>query len=170
VLSAVVASTSPSGQSSLVRLTRWEYVCGSCGVIYDVPSADLSFAYGTFLARTGSGLVAVWDAHESTTDEVQRLIETDPRVRGLTRSEVLDLVHQVAPVSFDPAPSGEYFTLAQTPGCPQCGSLSVTAFVETDDVAGEATDLVTHAEWDNLTHEERARRIHHALDGLLDGA
>ena len=157
------------GHSALVRLTLWEYVCGSCGSSYDTAGADLSFAYGTFLARTHSGLVATWEPLESQLDEVRRLVEIDPRVSGHTQSEVLDLMLQVAPVTFDPAPSGEYFTLAKTSGCPRCGSLAVAAFTETDDFAGESAGVVAHSEWDNLNHEGRSRRVRACLDRLLDG-
>jgi hypothetical protein len=37
------------------------------------------------------------------------------------------------------------------------------------DPAGAATRVVTHAVWDNLTHEQRAERVKLALDRLLDG-
>jgi hypothetical protein len=153
-----------------VRLTLWEYRCGSCGSSYETAGADLSFDYGALLARTHSGLVATWEPLGSQLDEVQRLVEIDPRVSGHTPSEVLDLVVQVAPVTFDPAPNGEYFTLAETSGCPQCGSLAVAAFTETDDFAGESAGVVTHSEWDNLDHEGRSRRVRASLDRLLDGA
>jgi hypothetical protein len=153
-----------------VRLTRWNYVCGSCGSKYDVASADLSFAYGTFLARTPSGVVATWNADGSMLDEVQGLVEGDPRVIGHTRHELRDLVHQAVAVSFDPHPSGEHFALSETTGCPQCGSTWVAAFNATDEFVGETTDVVTHAVWHNLTDAERAARVRAVLDRLLDGA
>ena len=166
----VLALPRRSGHSALVRLTRWEYVCGSCGSKYDVASADLSFAYGTFLARTRSGVVATWNADGSVLDEVERLIEGDPRVIGRTRQELRDLVHQVVAVSFDPDPGGEHFALSETTGCPQCGSASVAAFTATDEFVRETTDVVTHAMWHNLTDAEHATRVRASLDRLLDGA
>ncbi|MEN9620762.1 MAG: hypothetical protein RL499_955 [Actinomycetota bacterium] len=153
-----------------MRLARWEYVCGSCGSHYDVASADLSFAYGTFLARTPTGVVASWNADGPALDEVRGLVEDDPRVIGRTRQELRDLVHQAVAVSFDPHPSGEHFSLAETTGCPQCGSTSVAAFTATDEFVGETTDVVEHAMWHKLTDAERAARVRTALDRLLDGA
>ncbi|MEO5843177.1 MAG: hypothetical protein ABIQ73_06070 [Acidimicrobiales bacterium] len=152
-----------------MRLTVWRYQCGACGASYELANADLSFAYGVFLAHSVSGSVAIFDASDPTFDEVQHLVEQDNHVHSLTSGERVELLHEVLPVAMDPDSNGNPFVIAGSPGCPACGSRSVADFRETSDSAGEVDQRVTHYTWQSLPAPERATKVQDRLHTLLDG-
>jgi len=155
-----------------LRLTEWDYVCGSCGSTYALPGADLSFAYGKALGLSRNGAVALLDAFadEVFADLNQRLA-ADGRVSGLTERQRLDLLQDLVEVVYDPDGAGSGYVISGSPGCPRCGSRNVDWFEETERPALEVTvATMTHDGWDAFDEAERCAVISSFLDHRLDGA
>jgi hypothetical protein len=154
-----------------VRLTAWRYRCGQCGAAYELANADLSFSHGTFLAHSISGAVAIFDSvADPVFDEIQEMLDGDPRLGVLSAGERISLLHEVLPITFDPDPQGNVFVLNGSPGCRQCGSRSVADFTETREVVETVSPHVTHRAWSGRTKPERASAVRAHVNKLLDGA
>jgi hypothetical protein len=107
---------------------------------------------------------------DSVFDDVGARVGRDHRVQGLTHREWSDLVLAVLSAICDPDGRGEPFVFTGSPGCPHCGSRTVTDFVETECDLGVAGGPISHRRYDAAEHAARQALISSALDRLLDGA
>ena len=162
----------PTARLSTVRVERWSYVCGGCGSSYDLPGADLSFSYGTFLGRSVAGEVATFDSFgESVWAEVEDLIRVDSRTRFLDLGEVGQLTQGALSFVCDPAPSGNPYVIDETPGCPTCGSTKIDSFIQhPDEPLAIDVPAMTHRVWDRLSSQDKSSAVGGALTRLLGEA
>ena len=152
-----------------MKLIIVDYGCALCGRDFSAPDVP-HVLYGEFLLRShGAGRMAYLNAlADEPYQEVAQLVMAHTGV-DKSSSVLGSLLHGVyGAVACDPDQDGNAFHLELTAPCPHCASQQISARrirepVEVEDVAVEP---VTHALWDSMGQEERARRVASQLKTL----
>jgi hypothetical protein len=152
-----------------MKLLIVDYGCALCGREFSAPDVPHAL-YGEFLLRShGAGRMAFLDGlGDEPFQEVAALVEAHT---GAERSSGVlgGLLHGVyGAVACDPDQDGNAYHLNLNAPCPHCASQQIKARKVRDPIEVVEVDVspVTHAAWDAMGPEERARRVGDQLKAL----
>jgi hypothetical protein len=152
-----------------MKLLLVDYGCALCGRDFSAPDMPAAL-YGEFLLRShGAGRMASLDGiGDEPFQEVAALVEAHTgaeRATGVLGS----LLHGVyGAVACDPDEDGNAFHLNLNAPCPHCASQQIKARKVRDPIEIVDVDVapVTHATWDAMSPQERARSVGAQLKAL----
>lgn len=133
-----------------MRLFEYEYECGRCRHRYELPGADLSFVYGTWLGvSVARSAVLVETLDHPVVDELLVLLGPDAR----------DLLPEALRVAVDPDEGGYLYAFSGSPGCPKCGDRGVARFAGTSRSSPVVPHAPTTRAWSQLTQERKLQLL-----------
>jgi DNA-directed RNA polymerase subunit RPC12/RpoP len=152
----------------MIRLQMFEYSCGSCGRGFSAPE----LVAGDYLLLRSEGvgsLALVPTVDNAVLDEVDRLVQELPVIRGRSDLQVGGATQEALSAVFDPDEDGSRFVVGGRPRCPHCGWREPSGWraSEPPEFVDVDVPLAAHTGWDNLGSGEKQSRIADAVADAL---
>lgn len=100
-----------------------KFECGHCADEFEALTCCTQ--YGNFIVRSSAmKLTAFLDARSDGIAEIHRVVDDDPRLRGMYVATIADVIRAVIEEVADEANDRSRYRITELPPCPQCGTWS----------------------------------------------